>query len=151
MYNSVPGEARLVGYISMESSGRIHNPYTLLTIIWILPSPNSAALFTKSSICFASNISPTTARAFPPVSLMLFATSLAFSVEPKNKHMNLHQHFGQYCRCFGKTWDEEGEKGCGEEAILESISCTITFAPSNANSLAVSAPMPCPDPVMIAT
>lgn len=40
-------------------------------------------IFTVSSICFASNMSPTTARAFPPASLMLFATSLAFSVNPK--------------------------------------------------------------------
>ena len=42
-------------------------------------------IFTVSSICFVSNISPTTASAFPPASLMLFATSLAFSVQTENE------------------------------------------------------------------
>jgi hypothetical protein len=35
--------------------------------------------------------------------------------------------------------------------ILASTSATTTLAPSFANSLAASAPIPCPDPVMIAT
>lgn len=37
------------------------------------------------------------------------------------------------------------------EAVPGSMSCTTTFAPSNANNLAASAPMPCPEPVMMAT
>jgi hypothetical protein len=34
--------------------------------------------------------------------------------------------------------------------VLASTSATTTLAPSFANSLAASAPMPCPEPVMIA-
>ena len=52
----------------------------LLTMIWIFPPPNSAAFLTSSSIYCAFNISPGTAIAFPPASLMPFATVFAFAV-----------------------------------------------------------------------
>ncbi len=58
------------------------NP-ALLTMIWILPPPNSAAFFTSSSMYCAFNISPGTAVACPPASLIAFATALALSIRSR--------------------------------------------------------------------
>ncbi len=55
------------------------NP-ALLTMIWILPPPNSAAFFTSSSMYCEFSMSPGIAIACPPASLITFATALALSI-----------------------------------------------------------------------
>ena len=56
----------------------------LLTIMWILPPPNSAASFTSSSMYCAFNISPGIAVACPPLSSMALATAFALSVHQRS-------------------------------------------------------------------
>jgi hypothetical protein len=53
----------------------------LLTMIWILPFPNSAVFFTRVFRYSASSISPGTAIAFPPELLMFSATCFALAGE----------------------------------------------------------------------
>ena len=107
----------------------------LLTMMWILPPPNSAAFFTSSSMYCTFNISPGIAVACPPPCSMALATAFALSV---------HQGPSAFTPNLETVRQLDGD-------VPASISCTTTFAPSCANNCAASAPMPCPEPVMMAT
>ena len=56
----------------------------LLTMMWILPPPNSAAFFTSSSMYCAFDISPGIAVACPPPSSMALATAFALSIHQRS-------------------------------------------------------------------
>jgi hypothetical protein len=76
--NAIPGIAAEQSAAKQVGRGFCAYP-ALLTMMWILPFPNSAVFFTRVFRYSASSISPGTAIAFPPDLLMFSATCFAFS------------------------------------------------------------------------
>lgn len=111
------------------SIGSSHAYPALLMMMWILPCPNSAVLLISSEMTSFFVISPAKAMAAPPSALIELAVFSALPDPVVNLGCDIHR--------------------CGR-AIPASISAITTLQPSRAKIAAVSAPMPCAAPVMIA-